>query len=490
MTNAKSLLNITFLSTLSRMVFFLFVFLTSFITSRALTKAEFGELQYLMLIVNIGWILFNFGIPNLLSRYFTQAVSQKSFPVVKRLLRMTLIAGVVTFCLTNLLLKIVHPHTEVEIPFWVLFGLIFLTLALFYLQILVQALFAYAYVLVVNILACGTALVFLVNMLPNLGGITFLYTYMIVNGMLAIGYLLVLINGLRSLQHNQEESPYKLPDQRSILKSAVYFGGSAILAGLLWQRYELSLLKYSVPFAELANYMIAFSVMALVIEPLKLIPSALIYYFASLSNDHAKASEKFETFYKHFSWLVFFAGAFVFFHADNIVHIIYTDKYSESAAFLKILLVGMIPGTTSYVMMNMHVGLGRSKFLVTQDILGVLLFGCLLYVGNHYYGLAGAAWAKSITVMVSVGLGLWYTAKQLKYTIPYYSLLGTVALSIGLCALTQFYVADSLFILISKAILLFIVYIGISWWTHIIDKEMVTSTLGRMNQSFKRIFQR
>jgi O-antigen/teichoic acid export membrane protein len=483
----KGLLSITLLNAMAKMVFFVFVFLTSYITSRALSKAEFGELQYTMLWVNIGWVLFNFGVPNILSRFFTQAFAQQSFEAIHRLITIAMRIGSVTIVLTILLVFGVQSQTGLDIPFWVVIVLILTTISLFYLQILVQALFAFKALLLVNIVSCTSALSFLVYMLPIQGGIAFLYTYIIANGILSLGYLVILISGIKRL--NRQPSTYQLPTNQTLIKTAVYFGGSAILAGILQQRYELSLLKYTLLFDELATYMIAFSVLALVMEPLKLIPSVLIYYFAGIGGNHSLAAAKFASFFKHFVWLVFFVGFFTFFNAEEIVTIIYTRKYRESVYLLKILLVGMIPGTCSYVMMNMHVGLGRSRFLLTQDLIGVLVFCVLLFLGNSYFGLAGAAWAKSIAVMISVGLGLWYTSQHLRYNVPYVSILWSGITSIALCWLTQTILIENVFLLFIKGILLFTLYTGISWLLKTIDRELFRNTINRFGMRLRGFFQ-
>lgn len=484
MTNpGKSLLNITMLSTLGRLVFFAFVFLTSYVTSRALSKADFGAIQYIMLWVNIGWIVFNFGVPNILSRYFTQAVMFKSYAVIKQLIKIALIASGITTIISVLLLMGVNTHNEVGISSLMLILLIISSVGLFYLQVLVQGLLAYRAIFFTNLLATVTAFLFLVFTLPQLGAPAFIYSYIIVNGILSIGYLLVLIRGLKQLKSLTSDSDFQLPAKNSLIRTAVYFGGSAILAGLLWQRYELSILKYYVPYAELATYMIAFTVMALVIEPLKLIPSALIYYFASITNDAEKAAEKFHSFFKHFCWLVFFAGVFVFFHASQIVSILYTDKYADSAVLLQILLIGMIPGTCSYVVMNMHVGLGRSRFLVFQDAVGVITFTALLFLGNQYFGLVGAAWAKSIAVVLSVSLGLWYTSEKLKFQVPFYAVLGSLVLSVLLIWSSQSFLLGSFLSLTIKAIVLFVVYVGISLLLNLIERSLVQSIFSRIQQA-------
>jgi O-antigen/teichoic acid export membrane protein len=273
------------LSTFSRLVFFLFVFLTSYFTSRQLSKSAFGEIQFIMLLVNIGWVLFNFGIPNILSRYFTQAVSHHSFKAIQKLLMISSITAGATLLISGLFLFGFLQAVEVGVHWGIMVLLVFSTIILFYVQILVQALFAYKAVFIINLIACSAALTFLLIQLPLIGPMAFLYTYIIVNGILSLGYTIVLIKGINKMKEKAESSQFELPHRNSLVKTAIYFGGSAILAGLLWQRYELSILKLTVPFDELAVYLIAFSVMALIVEPLKLIPSALIFYFASISHE-------------------------------------------------------------------------------------------------------------------------------------------------------------------------------------------------------------
>lgn len=475
----KSLLNITLLNTMGRLVFFAFVFLTGYFTSRALTKDAFGAVQYLMLWVNIGWIVFNFGIPNILSRYFTQALINQSYDVVKRLIRLSSITAGITSVIGILILIGINSQSEMDLPYGTLILLVISSVGLFYLQILVQAMLAYRAVFLTNVIAVVSALSFLLYMLPHWGAMAYIYTYIIANGLLSLGYFVVVVQGVSDLKKRYATSAYQLPERKVLLKNALYFGGSAILAGMLWQRYELSLLKYSVPFSELANYIVAFSVLALVIEPLKLIPSALIYYFAGLSGDEEKASEKFAMFFRHFCWLVFFIGVFVFCHAETIVSFFYTAKYAESAELLKILLVGMIPGTCSYVMMNMHVGLGRSRFLVFQDTVGVVVFASLLYLGNTWFGLVGAAWAKSISVMLSVSLGLWYTSTKLQYHVPYGKVVLMFVLSLMLIWSTQAVLSDSIVLLAVKGMVLFVVYVFISLQMNLVDRSLVFEKLGQ-----------
>jgi O-antigen/teichoic acid export membrane protein len=484
----KSLLSITLLNTMGRLVFFTFVFLAGYFTSRALDKDTFGEVQYIMLWVNIGWILFNLGIPNILSRYFTQALANKSYAVIQQLLRIAYVSSAVTTVITITLLFGINTQSNLGIPYYVLGLLVISSVALFYLQIFVQALLAYKAIFLVNTLAAATALLFLLNWLPTLGALAFIYSYMIVNAVLSMGYLVVLVKGVGHIRQLNIASDYHLPENKTLVRTAIYFGGSAILAGLLWQRYELSVLKYSVPFSELATYVIAFSVLALVIEPLKLIPSALIYYFASISGDEQKASEKFTVFFRHFCWLVFFIGTFVFFHAETIVSFLYTSKYAESAALLKILLIGMIPGTCSYVMMNMHVGLGKSRFLVFQDTVGVVVFAALLFLGNYYFGLTGAAWAKSVSVLLSVSLGLWYTSTRLNYDIPYLEVAGSFVLCVAMIGSTYMFMSESIVQLAVKAVLLFGVYTGLSVLFHLIDRKLVVDRVSQAKQSLTLLF--
>lgn len=489
-TVKPSLFNTTVFNTLGKIVFYLFVFFTSYITSRSLSKAAFGEVQYIMLIINLLWLFLNLGYPNVLGRNFAQAFLNCHVRGLLTLLQYALAALSITLVISiGVLLYLFLNNLSVSnIGVIVILGCSQILLS--YLQVLVQSVYAYKKVFIINVMAAVGGILFLVTGLPLYGAAAYIYTYLLVNGLLCVGYGITVLTAVKGIKGLPATSGFELPGRKAIYKTSLYFGVSAILATILWQRFELGVLKQYIDYSELAVYTIAFSVLALFTEPLKLATGSLFYYFAGIAHHKEQASLTFERFFKHFSWLVIFMGGFLYFNAEQIVTLIYTYKYVESAGYLKILLVGMVPGTCSYVVMNMHVGLGRSKFLLTQDIVCALLFLAGLYMGIQNNGLVGAAWAKSAVVLLSVASGLWYTSFRLQFKVPYFSLLKALGLTFLLIAPFQGVLENSVWFLLCKGVVLFALYFALSWYFNLIDQTLVKDSLNRSKRAFTGLLAR
>jgi O-antigen/teichoic acid export membrane protein len=484
-TFKPTLFGTTVFNTLGKSVFYFFVFLTSFITSRQLGKSEFGEIQYIMLFVNLSWLFLNLGYPSVLARNFAQAFLGKQVAILKKLLQYTFIALSITLCCTIAVLSYIFFNNSALFPIGIILLLGALQIVLSYAQVLAQSIYAYKKIFILNTFASVVGILFLLWRLPQHGAIAYIYTFLLVNGILCIGYAFIVFKAVWALKA-KEGSSFKLPPLFSLLKSSLYFGISSILATILWQRFELTLLKQYINYSDLAIYSIAFSVLALFMEPLKLATSSLLYYFASIAHNQQEASASFDRFFKHFTWFVIFIGVFIYFHAEPIVSIIYTYKYIESAIYLKILLIGMIPGTCSYAIMNMHVGLGKSKFLLIQDVLSALLFLVGLYIGVNNYGILGAAWAKSLVVLVSVSLGIWYTSFRLRFKVPYWSIIKSLIITLIIVIPFQELWESNIILLSVKGILLFSLYAILSWYSNTIDKTWVKTTLSRIIAAIRK----
>ncbi|MES2727251.1 MAG: oligosaccharide flippase family protein [Bacteroidota bacterium] len=485
-----TLFNTTVFNTLGKIVFYLFIFFTSYFTSRSLSKAAFGEIQYIMLIINLSWLFLNLGFPNVLGRNFAQAFLNQHVKGLYKLIRYAVLAMGITLGMSIGVLLFLFLNNLAVTNMGIIIILGCSQILLSYLQVLVQSVYAYKKVFIINIMVAVVGISFLIIGLPRYGASAYIYTYLLVNGLLCLGYGSTVFIAVKTMKVLPKAKHFELPTTKAIYKTSLYFGVSAILATIVWQRFELSILKEYVDYSELAIYTIAFSVLSLFMEPLKLATGSLLYYFAGIAHHKEQASLTFEKFFKHFSWLVIFIGVFIYFNAEQIVTLIYTYKYVESALYLKILLVGMVPGTCSYVIMNMHVGLGKSRFLLAQDIVCALLFLIGLYIGIQNNGLMGAAWAKSIVILLSVALGLWYTSFRLGFKVPYLSLLKAIALTFLLIAPFQGVLENSILFLFGKGALLFALYFALSWYLHLIDRTLVKDTLNRSKKAFTGLLAR
>jgi O-antigen/teichoic acid export membrane protein len=465
------LVNITLLHFLTRIIFYVFVFVAGYVTSRALSRHDFGQLQYISLWVNLSWIFLGLGVPNTISRHFTRAFSVNDVINIRKLVNYSIVASVVTLLLTGLLFVLLYRYVYIDIPFLPVLLMAFSQCLLSYIQVFMQGLYRYKAALVYNVIVSVIGTAFLLITIHSLGAVAYVYTILLVNIILCAGYGVTVIRAIKAVQ--KEPLKHEEISFSSLIKTSLFYAASAILAGILWLRFEISLLKEFFSYEKIAVYGIAFTVIALFAEPLKMLPSVLMYYFAGISDEKDKASLQFSRYFRHFAWLVIFAGIFTWADAESIITILYTGKYLESAYYLKILLIGMIPGVCSYVLMNMHVGLGKARFLVIQDLTGAVIFVVLLFLGNHYWQLTGIAWAKSIAMIVCVALGLWYTSMRLRYQVPY----SAISISFAICALLLLplsgIASSSLWLLLLKAGTLFAIYLFVSLRLKVIDPLLV-----------------
>ncbi|MES2778987.1 MAG: oligosaccharide flippase family protein [Bacteroidota bacterium] len=464
---------------MARIIFYGFIFISGYIASRVLSTEHFGQLHYVTFLINVLWMFTNLGIPNVISRYFPQAYQQQHKSSVRQLLKVSLLAFAGTNVLVGISFYYFFERASIELPLLPMLAFAGSQFLLTYLNIFIQSIYRYRATFWMNMIACIAGTVFLYVTISKFGAVAYIYSFILVNLILSVGYIITINKAIAIIP--DKTSDFELPNTPQLLKTALYFAVSAILAGMVWQRFELSILKNYFDYAHLAVYGVAFTVIALFAEPLKLIPGVLLYYFANMGDKHEEASERFEAFFKHFSWLVIFIGTFIWFDAEHIITLLYTDKYLESAYYVKILLPGIIPGVCSYALMSTHVGLGKARFLFIQDIITATLFLGLAFGLIHTFGLEGAAWAKSVAIGCSVTMGLIYTHFRLKYRVPFQSLFLSVVIALLLVAPFQGAFSANWLFIILKFLIGFVLYVLLSWLTRIIDHSLVI----RMITEFK-----
>jgi O-antigen/teichoic acid export membrane protein len=341
-----------------------------------------------------------------------------------------------------------------------------------------QATYRYKPLFYLNLFACILGLGFLLITFANLQQLAYVYCFIIVNLFLSIAYCLLLSKFLNNMHAVAGLGHEEIPSAKSWVKTSAYFAISAILAGILWQRFELSFLKHYYNFDQLAVYGIAFTLVSLFAEPLKLIPSGLLYYFSGIQHQQEQASAKFSDFFIHFVWLVSFCGAFIYAHTDEIVVLFYTAKYAAAAEYARCLLIGFIPGVCGYVFMNMHTGLGKARFLFIQDSLCALLFIAGMGFSIPWFGLIGAALTKSSVMIFSVIVGAWYTRYHLRYDLPVVKPLLSFLIAFVLVYLSRGMFVESSILLLIKAVILFGLYLIISLPLGLIRKDLINEAMG------------
>jgi O-antigen/teichoic acid export membrane protein len=464
------LVNITLLNFLARIIFYVFVFAAGWYTARMLPKEEFGQLQFVTFSAGLSWTLLSLGMPNMLSRYMTQSVVAKSKAAVFTLLTYTawaFIISLVAICAGIILFfgtRTLNISAELIIVF------IVSQFLANYFQILIQSVYHYKTAFSVTLIAVLAGSILLYLMLPVWHSSAYIYSLIAVNVILVVGYGSSFLTAIKKL----DGGVYELPARNKLLRTAFYFALSAILAGILWQRTEFYLLEKWLSFTDIAVYSVAFTLIALFFEPLKLLTGVLTYYFAGIEKHEDQGERQFAVYFKHFCWLVIFIGTFVWFNAPAIVHHIYTDKYAEAAIYLRLLLIGMVPGVCSYVLMSVHIGMGRSRFLLIQDTVCAFIFCVTVFFFTQWKGLEGTAIAKSVTIMISVAIGLTYTAVRINFAIPWKLPLFSLVLAIVLGYATQSFLTASLVLLAIKFAFMFVIYLAVSYFSNMMDRPLIT----------------
>jgi len=465
------LVNITILNFLARIFFYVFLFAVSYITSRKLSASHFGEVQYINTAINFAWLFFSFGFPTALSRIFTKQIIDRNKPALKRLLLSSCISSVLITTPAVSLIYYGFNASVLTVPVWHLIALLCSQFVLNFTQLLNYAAFNYKNAFLANAIAPAIGIVYLIIFLPCRNILACIEMFTLVNIIMVIILGIGLIKKIKVLNDQLNETEKQPIDWHKIGVKSLFFGVSAILASLVWQRSEFFVLKHYFTFEALAVYSISFTLLSLIAEPLKLIPSVLLNYFAGIKTQ-THGSQQFSMFLQHYCWLVVFAGIFMASHTVVLVEIIYTSKYIESADYLKILLIGMIPGICSYAVMNTHVGLGKSTFLLIQDFITATIFMLLLFWFVQTANMQGVAWAKTIAVIFSVSMGLVYTHYQLKFHIPFQPIIFSVLLASSLIVTTQFIMIGSLFLLASKGVILFGLYVFVSYKLRIVNHSL------------------
>ncbi len=470
--------NITLYNFIGRIGFFIFLFFAGLYSSRVLSASDFGKAQYFIWMVNFTWLVLSFGGTSSIVRHLSSAFRKNQVQVIRQMIRFALLMTLIS--------------TIAAITTWILYSrynqyyfstfaytLLITQFAVNYLQTLMASLYRYRSLFFINTFVSVSGIVLLLLLLPEYKLEAYLGVLTIVNMLLLAGYVFEILRIYFRIKHNKdtvsEPVTEDIPPFRQLLKTSAYFGLSAILAAILWQRTELYFIRLQLDFSSIAVYGVALSLIALFAEPFRIIPGGLLTYFAGIHEDKELINVQFSRFFSHFVWAVVFVLLFVWFNADQLVSAVYTDRYYQSAALIKILLIGFIPGICSYVMMNMHTGLSKARFLLWQDLLSASVFLVLIYFLISADGLIGVAWAKALAMCFSVAAGVWYTRFKLHISFPVKNILLSFILAILVHWLTGFISVGGLQGLAIKMVLAFVCYFSISYWLKILARDIINN---------------
>lgn len=475
-TKKINVVNITFYNFLSRILFYGFVFLSSVYASRVLPTEMFGKLQYINFSIVVLWTVFNLGGAAALQRYFAHAfksANRKDISTLSKYWIIFVIASILLSCSCWWMYGIL-THRPIKFMLFIYASSQILNS---YVQVMAQSTFSYKKIAIGNSLISVLGILVLYFLLPRMGIDGYIFTFTGVNLFLSIWNIYVWKSASINLSPAFEYTHF---NKKEFFKTCLALAASSILAAILWQRTELFFVKKILGFEQLAIYGVALSMLALTTEIFRILPGALMPYFSAHKNQGNRNSHVYYTFMRYFTWLIVFVCLFIGVDASHIIQSIYTSKYEASGPLLSILLIGYSFGSVSFLSMQLHIGMGRNRFLMIQDFLGaVLVIGlCLYFIPVH--GIVGAAWAKSISMLIIALLGIWYTTFRLQFPFP----LRYITLSI-MCALVVIFPLQHIFtgnilLLSIKFIVSFALYFALSIQVGVIEKKRLNVILGRI----------
>lgn len=472
MSNTKKIkvLNITFYNFLSRIVFFAFVFCANVYTSRVLSAVDFGKLQYINFSIAILWTFFNFGGAATLQRYYSHAFRNGTGIQLRQLHQFFILAVTVSVIVGSVVWILYSNYNSRPVKGMLLIYLSSLVIAN-YVQVMAQATFSYAKLASGNTFIAIAGFMLLRYFLPLYGMDAYVYVFTAVNFLNAFWSLWVWLSA--SKPHDQSMHSDTRFTGKQLFGTAAALGISSVLAAILWQRTELYFIRRHTGFDELAVYGVALSLLALLVEFFRMLPGAMMPYFSAHKDEGVKNAGVFYAFMRYYGWLLVFVFLFAGVESHRIVRFIYTERYLASADILRILLWGYACGALSFLATQLHMALGKNKFLIVQDFLAAIfvLAGCVWLI--PHYGTEGAAWLKSSVVAYMGVAAIIYTIVRVKFHYPIRYLILSFLCAAVVIYLLRNWMNETLLLFILKTVVAFALYVALSISVGVIEKQMI-----------------
>jgi O-antigen/teichoic acid export membrane protein len=472
MSNTKKIkvVNITFYNFLSRIVFFAFVFVANVYTSRVLAPTEFGKLQYINFSIAILWTFFNLGGAATLQRFYAHAFRHNNSLQLSQLNRFAkgMILLSISVACTAWYFYSAYTGRPVK-------GLLYIYLISLisanYLQVLAQATFRFAQLAVGYTVIPMIALTLLWYYLPQYGMDVYILIFTGVNLANALWSLMVLLTA--KTEKTSGDAVSEKLEWRVLIRNSAALALSSALAAVLWQRTELYFIRRTAGFDELAVYGVALSLLALLVELFRMLPGAMMPYFSAHKDHPEQNANAYYAFMRYYGWLLVFAFLYVGVEAPRIVGFIYTSTYSYSAELLRIMLWGYAFGALSFVATQLHIGLGKNKYLLIQDIVAAVLVITLCYTIIPVYYISGAAWIKSSVVAYMGIASIAYTIFRIGYHFPVRYLSLSLLCAAVVIFLLRNWMNDSLLMFCLKSFLAFSLYLVLCTTVGVVEKKML-----------------
>jgi PST family polysaccharide transporter len=178
-------------------------------------------------------------------------------------------------------------------------------------------------------------------------------------------------------------APYRprLRLNREVARSLIQFGWPLMINGLcnylVWQGDQW-LIVYFWGKEQLAYYVLAFSLPFYLKELVDMVSATLFPFFSRLQGENGKMVNAFASSNKYLSTLTIPIGVALVIFGPQLIHHIYTDKWSASIPFLQLFAVA----TMLSVVMGYNWGLlvlvsGRTKYLMYVNLWIIFLLGTI-----------------------------------------------------------------------------------------------------------------
>jgi O-antigen/teichoic acid export membrane protein len=477
MDSAKPIriIHITILNFCTRVLFFLFVFVAGYWVARHVPKAHYGELQLITLYAALVWLLFNFGFPNVLVSKLAWYAGQQIRAGITYYIKIGTL-----FCGATILLGLTFLYTfyiqfGIHVSIWLIAAFVFLQIASTFLQLVLQSLFCYKQLFVAHVFA------FLLSLPIVFMGVDALGISAYLLGFCSYHFVVLVCGMLFYYQQYQLFKTYTYqPMHEKVwawLRPSVHYAFSAMLAAVLWQRYELYAIKQLEGIEVVATVGVAFTLVAIFNEVFKMMSSSLTSTIAAHAHQTDKVTAYVSKFLVYTTWLMAFAALFLYTHIDVITIYIFTPKYSDAIVYARILLLGFIPAAWGYIFINALIGLGQSRFLFRFD-LGMAIVTILgMFIGYTINHVQGLFWAKSMAMWLSVVVACVYSYQLKIVKIDIASMVKSIALAAIMVIPFSFMLTQSLIFVGIKGVVLLVVYIVLSQYLGLIPRKQIWKQL-------------
>jgi O-antigen/teichoic acid export membrane protein len=394
------------------------------ITSRLLSRSEFGIAQFDIWVIQVIWTVANLGIPNALIRYISQYIGGPA-EAFRRILRVLLLGasiGVVLGLGVILLVTQKMPSLDrcLMVGVFTTFGA----------QVLLQSIHAgrqsYVHVLIGS---CVYAFVCLIGIFPavRIGGVIGYLGLNTVAQFASVGAMVLPLIRNRFIKTVEGQLQIEVSGEslQSVVMYTMQTWLALVISAFVWQRMELYFINRYHTKDVVALYVAALTVGTLLTQPIALLSSALLPRFSS---DFARGDwDSIERIYQEstlmLAALVFFICAMGTVHASLLTSTLFGQAYTASAPYVSVLIWGVGFGVVATPGSALIYGAGRSVYLLISGCFGLL---CMLAIGYLLVAQVSLIWGaigKSLLQILLICLGMGYISRFMGFHPPFMRLL-------------------------------------------------------------------